>query len=308
MNNQESNLEIKSFLQLLLSRKKILLALILITAIISIIVSYIIPPKYKTIAVVYPVHLTPYSEESQTEQLLQYLNSIQVRDFVIKKMNLIQHYKIDTTQKEWRSILYYLYKENISFSPTLYESIEIEIRDKQPEKTKQIAECIIQTTDSMILGLKKKIVFEEYNNFQREIDKIQKRIDSLNQLLVNIQHQYNILDANYQARYLSKKLSNGKLDAENQKLVENLKNKKEYVQILQREIKEQIKSLGKLITERDRLEVDLNGDLHFIQVISPPYVPDKKYFPVRWLIVALSELAVIAIFIIYLLYIQPIKK
>lgn len=308
MNNQESNLEIKSFLQLLLSRKKILLALILITAIISIIVSYIIPPKYKTIAVVYPVHLTPYSEESQTEQLLQYLNSIQVRDFVIKKMNLIQHYKIDTTQKEWRSILYYLYKENISFSPTLYESIEIEVRDKQPQKTKQIAECIIQTTDSMILGLKKKIVFEEYNNFQREIDKIQKRIDSLNQLLVNIQHQYNILDANYQARYLSKKLSNGKLDAENQKLVENLKNKKEYVQILQREIKEQIKSLGKLITERDRLEVDLNGDLHFIQVISPPYVPDKKYFPVRWLIVALSELAVIAIFIIYLLYIQPIKK
>ncbi|MCX8144300.1 MAG: Wzz/FepE/Etk N-terminal domain-containing protein [Bacteroidia bacterium] len=308
MNNQESNLEIKSFLQLLLSRKKILLALILITAIISIIVSYIIPPKYKTIAVVYPVHLTPYSEESQTEQLLQYLNSIQVRDFVIKKMNLIQHYKIDTTQKEWRSILHYLYKENISFSPTLYESIEIEIRDKQPEKTKQIAECIIQTTDSMILGLRKKIIFEEYNNFQREIDKIQKRIDSLNQLLVNIQHQYNILDANYQARYLSKKLSNGKLDAENQKLVENLKNKKEYVQILQREIKEQIKSLGKLITERDRLEVDLNGDLHFIQVISPPYVPDKKYFPVRWLIVALSELAVIAIFIIYLLYIQPIKK
>ena len=308
MNNQESNLEIKSFLQLLLNRKKILLALILITAIISIIVSYIIPQKYKTIAVVYPIHLTPYSEESQTEQLLQYLNSIQVRDFVIKKMNLIQHYKIDTTQKEWRSILHYLYKENISFSPTLYESIEIEVRDKQPEKTKQIAECIIQTTDSMILGLKKKIVFEEYNNFQREIDKTQKRIDSLNQLLVNIQNQYNILDANYQARYLSKKLSNGKLDAENQKLVENLKNKKEYVQILQREIKEQIKSLGKLITERDRLEVDLNGDLHFMQVISPPYVPDKKYFPVRWVIVALSELAVIAIFIIYLLYIQPIKK
>jgi len=308
MNNQESNLEIKSFLQLLLNRKKILLALILITAIISIIVSYIIPPKYKTIAVVYPIHLTPYSEESQTEQLLQYLNSVQVRDFVIKKMNLIQHYKIDTTQKEWRSILHYLYKENISFSPTLYESIEIEVRDKQPEKTKQIAECIIQTTDSMILGLKKKIVFEEYNNFQREIDKMQKRIDSLNQLLVNIQNQYNILDANYQARYLSKKLSNGKLDAENQKLVENLKNKKEYVQMLQKEVNEQIVSLGRLIVERDRLEVDLNGDLHFMQVISPPYVPDKKYFPVRWLIVVLSELAVIAIFIIYLLYIQPIKK
>lgn len=308
MNNQESTLEVKSFIQLLLSRKKIFLTLILITAVISIIISYIIPPKYKTTAVVYPIHLAPYSEESPTEQLLQYFNSIQVRDIVIKKMNLIQHYRIDTSQKEWKSILHSLYRENISFSPTLYESIEIEVKDKQPEKTKQIAECIIQTTDSMILGFKRKIVYEEYSNYQREIDKIQKRIDSLNQLLVNIQNQYNILDANYQARYLSKKLSQGKLDAESQKLVENLKNKKEFVQILQKKMNKQIVSLGKLILEINRLEVDLNGELHFMQVISPPYVPDKKYFPVRWLIVALSELAVISIFIIYLLFSQPIKK
>ena len=308
MNNQESTLEIKSFIQLLLDRKKILLQLILITAIISIIVSYIIPPKYKTTAVVYPIHLTPYSEESQTEQLLQYFNSIQVRDIVIKKMNLIQHYKIDTTKKEWKSRLHYLYKENISFSPTLYESIEIEVKDKEPEKTKQIAECIIQTTDSMILGFKKRVIYDEYNNYQREIDKIQKRIDSLNQLLVNIHYQYNILDANYQSRYLSKKISNGKLDAEGQKLVDNIKNKKEYIKIIKKEINEHIVSLGKLIVERDRLEVDLIGNINFIQIISPPYVPDKKYFPVRWLIVALSELAVISIFIIYLLYIQPIKK
>lgn len=302
MNN--ASLEIKTFIQLLLSRKKTFLILIILTAVISIIVSYIIPPKYKTIAVVYPIHLTPYSEESQTEQLLQYYNSVAVRDMVIKKMRLIEHYKIDTTKSDYRSLLNYLYRENISFSPTLYESIEIEVKDKDPLMTKAIAECIIQTTDSFILTLKKKQIVEKYSNYKNEIDLIQNRIDSLNNLIVSIQSEFNILDANYQAKYLSKKLTSGKLDAESQKIAEAIKTKRDKIKSMRKIVKEQIISLGNLKREVDRLEVDLKGDLHFSQVISPPYVPDKKYFPVRWIIVALSELAVICVFIIYLLYSQ----
>lgn len=306
--NSSSPLEIKTFYTLLLKNKKLFLIAILLTALFSIIISYLIPPKYKTMAVVYPIHLTPYSEESQTEQLLQYLNSVSVRDAVIKKMNLIQHYKMDTTRPDWKSLLNYLYRENISFSPTLYESIEIEVRDKKPEMTKAIAECIISTTDSVILALKKKVVLEEYINYQNEINTIQERIDSLNQLIVSIQNQYNILDANYQSRYLSKKLATGKIDAETEKLIMALKNKKEHISILQKLLKEQIQSLGNLKKERDRLEVDLKGNLHFTQVISPPYVPDKRYFPVRWLIVSLSELSVLSILILYLLFKRNIKK
>lgn len=302
MNN--ASLEIKTFIQLLLSRKKTFLILIILTAVISVIVSYIIPPKYKTVAVVYPVHLTPYSEESQTEQLLQYYNSVAVRDIVIKKMKLIQHYKIDTTKSDYKSLLNYLYRENISFSPTLYESIEIEVRDKDPIMTKSIAECIIQTTDSFILSLKKKQIIEEYSNYKNEIDRIQNRIDSLNNLITSVKNQYNIINAEYQARYISKKLVNGKADAETQKLADALKNKSEYIDVLKKIINEQIISLGNMKKEIDRLEVDLKGDLHFSQVISPPYVPDKKYFPIRWIIVTLSELSVICVFIIYLLYSQ----
>jgi len=36
-----------------------------------------------------------------------------------------------------------------------------------------------------------------------------------------------------------------------------------------------------LIKERDRLEVDLQGQIHFSQIVSPPHVPDKNYFPIR---------------------------
>lgn len=306
--NNPSSLEIKQFIQILSEKRKSLFLIIILTAIISTIISFLIPPKYKTIAVVYPAHLFPYSEESQTEQLLQYLKSVTVRDAVIKKMNLIQHYKIDTAKPEWKSLLYYIYRENVSFSPTLYESIEIEVKDRNPQKTKDIAECIIRTTDSVILSLKQKTVMSEYRNLQAEINRIQQRIDSLNQLIVSIQNQYNILDAQYESKYLSKKRTTGKTDAESQKLAEVLKNKREYLHILKKEIALHLKSMEKLKIQQDRLEVDLKGDLEFTQVISPPYVPDKKYFPVRWLIVTLSELSVITIFIIYLLFIQKPKQ
>ncbi|GAB4207845.1 MAG: hypothetical protein Fur0023_18980 [Bacteroidia bacterium] len=299
--NNKSSLEIKSFLQLISQNRKTFLIIIISTAIVSIIISYLIPPKYKTIAVVYPIHLTPYSEESQTEQLLQYYNSVAVRDIVIKKMNLINHYGIDTTKTDYRSLLNYIYRENISFSPTLYESIEITVRDKNPKKAKEIADCIIQTTDSFILSLKKKQIIEEYNNYQREINKIQSRIDSLTNIIVSAQTQHNILDAEYQARYISKKLTSGKLDGENQKIAEVIKTQKDILKNIRKTINEQILTIENLKRERDRLEVDLHGHLSFSQVISPPYIPDKKYFPVRWIIVSLSELSVIAIYIIFLI-------
>ncbi|MCX7728598.1 MAG: hypothetical protein N2203_03920 [Bacteroidia bacterium] len=300
MNNYPP-LEIKTFILLLLQNKKKLAVIIVLTAIFSITISCLIPPKYKTIAVVYPIHLTPYSEESQTEQLLQYYNSVAVRDQVIKKMKLIQHYKIDTTKSDYKSLLNYLYRENISFSPTLYESIEIEVKDKSPQMAKAIADCIIQTTDSFILALKKQQIIEEYKNYQQEVKRVQSQIDSLNNLIITINNEHNILDAEYQARYLSKKLSSGKLDPENQKIANAIKNKKTRIEIIEKVINTHIKSLGKLKKELDRLEVDLYGHLHFSQIISPPYVPDKKYFPVRWVIVSLSELSVIALYIIYLL-------
>lgn len=306
--NNPSSLEIKQFIQILSEKRKSLFILILLTAIVSTIISFLIPPKYKTIAVVYPTHLSPYSEESQTEQLLQYLKSVIVRDAVIKKMNLLQHYKIDTTKPEWKSKLYDTYRKNISFSPTLYESIEIEVKDRNPQKTKEIAECIIQITDSVILSLKQKIIMAEYRNFQSEINRIQQRIDSLNQLILSIKNQYHILDADNQSKYLSKRLSTGKIDAESQKLVEALKNKKEYLHVLQRQVAVHLKSMEKLKIKQDKLEADLKGSLQFTQVVSPPYVPDKKYFPVRWLIIALSELSVITIFIIYLLLTQKPKQ
>lgn len=303
-----STLETQTFFNLVLSKKATFFWIVLVTAVFSTAVSYLIPPKYKTTAVVYPIHLIPYSKESETEQLLQYLNSTAVRNAVINKMHLIQYYGIDTTKSTYKTLLYNTYGRNISIFPTLYQSIEIKVRDRKPEMTKAIAECIIQTTDSIILCLKKSALIEEYRNYQKEIKAIEHRVDSLISRIIAIQNKYNIFDANNQAKYLSRKLSNSKPDAEQLKTIEALKNEKEHIKILERMVKGEILSLNKLKKQRDKIELDLQGKLSFCQVVSPPYVPDKKYFPLRWLVVTLSELSVITIFTIYLIFTHQTRK
>ena len=68
----------------------------------SIVVGFIISlpifmkPMYKSSAVLYPANLSPYSKETPTEQMVQLLNSEDVRDSLVKELHLFKHYKIDS--------------------------------------------------------------------------------------------------------------------------------------------------------------------------------------------------------------------
>src|SRR6187549_2700669 len=101
----------------LLSRWKKQLILV---AIGSLVVSFIftlpvfMTPMFKATAVVYPVNIEPYSNESPTEQLVQLFNADDVRDSLIKSFNLYKHYDIDSKGKFPRFEMMKRLGENIS--------------------------------------------------------------------------------------------------------------------------------------------------------------------------------------------------
>ncbi|MBK7668079.1 MAG: hypothetical protein IPJ32_12540 [Sphingobacteriaceae bacterium] len=68
------NFNTKEIIAIVLKNKKAIILVTLLAAIASTVVSYMLKPKYKSYAVVFPVNLSPSSEESNTEQLLQYFN------------------------------------------------------------------------------------------------------------------------------------------------------------------------------------------------------------------------------------------
>ena len=95
---------------------------LIIVGVISLVASAIfsgpafIKPKYKSFAILYPTNLIAYSQESATEQLVQLLQSADIRDQLINSFNLYQHYEIDTSYAtfhhgaKWRRCLSKTYR------------------------------------------------------------------------------------------------------------------------------------------------------------------------------------------------------
>ena len=54
----------------------------------------VIKPKYKSYIKAYPSNVSKYSEESPTEQMLQFLESDIIRDKLIEEFDLMKHYQI----------------------------------------------------------------------------------------------------------------------------------------------------------------------------------------------------------------------
>lgn len=290
------NFNTKEIIAIVLKNKKAILIVTILAAIASTVVSYMLKPKYKSYAVVFPVNLSPSSEESNTEQLLQYFNSEEVKNTVAKKFNLFKHYEVDTAAAGAQSLFDLYFKGNVSVSPTLYESIEITVKDESPVMARDIAQAMIDETNILIKNIKKQRLTEYIINSQRIIEFENRRIDSTNTKINELRTEYNIIDVGAQAKYLSKKMMENKpLTETDKKLFEGLRGKNTELEKLWNASAGQMKTLADFKDQNDKYLLDYFGEISFTNTVSKPTLPDKKFFPVRWLIVSISTLSVFAL-------------
>src|ERR1700752_2534217 len=109
-------------LKLLYSKRKHILIITGLAALLSIVFSssFFIKPKFKSIAVVYPSNIAPYSEESPTEQLMQFFASTEIRKGLNEKLDLAKHYDLDTADDRFETYYNLMFEENIKFSQTRF--------------------------------------------------------------------------------------------------------------------------------------------------------------------------------------------
>jgi capsular polysaccharide biosynthesis protein len=89
-----------------------------------------------------------FGTEEQAEQMLQILNSDGIRDAVVRKYNLLEHYGIDAAGEYPMTQLCEEYRDNISFSRTEFMSVRIAVLDKDPQMAADIANDIGRLMDS----------------------------------------------------------------------------------------------------------------------------------------------------------------
>ena len=268
----------------------------------------IMKPLYKSYAVVYPVNLSPSSEESTTEQLLQWFNSEEVKQAVCNKFDLYKHYEIDTLDARHQTWFNLKYKERVTINATLYESIEISVKDIDPYMAKKITQGIIDAANELILAVKKERLHEYMANNEKELKISSHKVDSLKFMINSIRREYNIVDFQYQSKYISKELAkSSNLSESNAKTAEGLKIQRTELERLRDVISSQIVSYNELRTNIDKYHLDFANEISFTNVVSKPTLPDSKCFPVRSLVVAIITLSSLLIACIVLVFLN-IKK
>lgn len=300
------NFKTADILKLLLPHWKKFVVVAVLAIIVGFIVSspMIIKPLYKSYAVAYPVNLIPNSEESNTEQLLQWLNSEEVKNTVARKFNLYKHYDIDTLGEKHETYFNLRYKELVSINSTLYESIEISVKDEDPLLAKQIVQAIMDATNDLIMNSKKQILKEYIHNNENELKVSASAMDSIKTVVNEIKKEFNIIDEISQAKYLSKELSNSsKLSEVNSKTAEGLKTKSVDLDNMKKILAGQANTYNFLNNQKSMYHLDYANKISFVNVVSKPTLPDSKCYPIRSLIVAiitLSSLVIAAIVILFL--------
>lgn len=275
---------------------------------------FFITPKYKSTVILFPVATNSVSkvlisqnspvkedilgigEEEQAEQLLQILNSNMIRDRIIEKYNLMEHYSIDPESNYRLTKLYNRYEENIKFRRTEYLAVKITVFDTDPQMAADIANDIallLDSTKNLMQQERAMMAFEivarEYQNLQKEVNVIVDSLTWLGKIGVN--------DYETQSEVLNEQLAIA-ISQNNRSAISILQQKLDTVGkyggtylSLKNALEFKTEQLTLLSAKYQEAKVDAEQDLPQKFVVNSAYKAEKKSYPIRWIIVVVTVIS-----------------
>lgn len=356
-------LESTSLLILIVRWKKPLIISLLIAGLLATFFSgpLFITPKYNSSVIFFPAttnslskaileetgsdkqDILAFGEEEQAEQMLQILNSDEIREVIINKYNLFDHYHVNTSDNFPLTKLNDLFKDNISFSRTEFMSVRIDVMDEDPQLAANIANDISSLLDSMKTKIQHQRASEalkiiEQSYFEKQSD-IKLKEDSLQKL-----RMLGVIDYTSQAEILSQAYTNAsgifanetasltvleKYKTETDTSVINTKARikgaeaklkginKDLEQLtkyggatlgLNSEISYDRQELSKLKTQYEKLKLDANQSLSHKFIVNKAIKAEKKSYPVRWLIIILTLTGTFIVSLLVIMGFQRFKE
>ncbi|MBN1198375.1 MAG: hypothetical protein JXA23_03410 [Bacteroidales bacterium] len=286
----------------ILFRWKFHLAVIIVLAIIlSVILSgpMVITPLYKSYAVVYPSNVAPYSDENETEQMIEILNSGDIRDSVIRKFDLAAHWKIDSSYKYFTSTLYWIFTKRVKISKTPYEAVNVEVLDPDPRMACDMVNAILEYYNMKVRQMHKEKFYEVVINYETIVNDKKMKIDSLKQRAEELGTKYGLMEYQAQTREVMRALlgtgsQSGRYN-EAVKYKKNIEEKGSEMLLIQEMMAAETEEFAVFKLDYDRALLDYNRNYTHMNVLTKPFVSDKKASPIRWLIVVVSVLAVLSL-------------
>jgi len=254
-----------------------------------------------------------YAIEEETEQMMQLLNSREIKDVLIERYDLVKYYGIKTNRKAWKAKLYETLDGVIKIKRTQYGAITISVNDWDPQRAATMANDIAAELDS----LKNRIEYERAvaacniveNQIQEALACRSLVTDSIRRLA-----DKGIFAYEYQAERFTQQYAIAVAQG-NMAGVERLKKEMEKLAIwgpvefsLRQEQKELSEYVSFIKTRLITARADLNQTMPVKFVIEKAVAPDKKSYPKKIVIAILASLGTFFVMLISLLVNDRIKN
>jgi len=316
-------------------KRKPIIIITLVGALLSIAVSLMLKNYYKASAVLFPSsfvstvtgtirHINQETDplligdEDDLERMMQLLKSDYITNRIIQKFDLVKHYGISSDDKHLITKVKEIYEDNVTIKKTPYLGVLVEVVDIDPIIATEMVNEMTNLLDTLVYEMRKDRATESYeiakNLYEIRLLELKKLEDSL-----DFYRQLGILDYYIEVEVYSesygKAIGRNTITPSAKVFFENkfdlLQKYGEVYYSLTAQINNLTTHVQSIKMNMDALQQNILVHSSFKYVISQAQVPDKKAFPKRSIIVVFSTLGafIFAIaMIIFLDFYYEIRK
>lgn len=248
-----------------------------------------------------------FGEQATAQQFIQMLESDNLKSRVIKNFNLQEHYKIKSDDSEKNFKLGNLYRKHISVRKTPYASIEINVMDEVPEKAAEIANGIVQILDSVKTDIQKRVALQALAIIEQQYKNKEAEVNSIKQTMRDLGAK-GVYSFEEQSKAITELAGKGGNQAYITKQQNSLAQYGSEALSSQETLVLELDKLSELRKKLEQANVDVSANLSNVFILQQATVAEKKAYPIRWIIVAVSMFGSFVLGCVVLLFTEKIRQ
>lgn len=284
MNDFGNGYQLKTTVGFFKRHWKILTIVAVVAAIVSVIASLLVTPRFKSSVVIFPtssnrlskailadrysLDYMDYGIERDCEYAIQILSSQSMEDDVCRRFNLMEHYGIGSDDAQKMFKLHENYRANVTVRRTEFLGVEVSVLDVDAAWAADIANFIAANYDTICSRIQHDRANDAYSIMSDVCAELENDIRALNDTL--------------------------KMDKSRFDIAELIGNK--------------TKELAELQSRMSQTKVDMSRQVSYKFWLDQATPADKKAYPKRAIIVLLGTLGAIAVCILVLLIAEQRRK
>jgi len=235
-----------------------------------------------------------FGTKSDVNRVLTITNSAQIVDYIIDSFKLAEHYKIDRTEKYWKTKVRKIFEKNYEAIKTEHDAVQVSIYDTDPKVASSMVNAVVEKADELNKLHVNETKQNLYSLLSSQILEQQKKVNGYVDTLSALASRYKI------------KSSSG---AQGTIVVEgnDFKAVQEYKALMSKQ-ENAVKELNNRININEQTEVSMKSNTSSLFVVEKAFTADRREKPVRSLVVVITMLITAFVSVIGVLLIEQISE